>query len=108
MILNVITLKVSNTGIVNTANTNGTKPKLSGKEVEIIEPVFKIFMTKEERIAPIKSVPPSPINILDLLPKTLCKKNGIREPTDIIANDALIISPDKENNMLKMRQAIIQ
>ena len=44
---------------------------------------------------PITSVPPSPMNIFDVLPKTLWKKKGISAPTDTTARSVIFISPDR-------------
>ena len=67
----VITLSVSNTGIASTANVNGITPKFSGATAEIVDDVLSALMTKDDIMVPIRRVPPSPMNILDFLPKTL-------------------------------------
>ena len=49
--------------------------------------------TKEESTTPKASVPESPMNIFDRLPKTLCRKNGIRAPVTIAANAVISVYP---------------
>ena len=86
----IITLTVSKTGIHNTANVNGTMPKLGS----ILVPwgyVERMLMTKIEKIMPNDSVPASPINIFEFVPNTLWKKNGMSDEATIMASVAMRI-----------------
>ena len=50
---------------------NGIIPKLSGVNTAIVESDLIALITNADMIVPIRSVPPSPINILDAFPNTL-------------------------------------
>ena len=71
------TRSVSNTGIDNTASVNGISPKLLSANFPTIDPSARVLITNDENTIPRTKVPPSPINIFEVLPKTLWKKNGI-------------------------------
>ena len=60
------------------------------------------------RIVPIMSVPLSPINIFDVLPKTLCKKKGMSDPTESMAITVILPSPEVTKAKPKMAQANMQ
>ena len=76
MILIVITLKVSNTGIHNTASTKAPSPIPSSANRSHCWFELMAKNANTDISMPNISVPPSPINIFDLTPKTLCRKNG--------------------------------
>ena len=103
-----ITRSVSNTGIDNTASVNGISPKLLSVNFPTIEPLASVLITNDENTTPRTRVPPSPINILDVLPNTLWKKNGISEPAVTTANVSIEISPARAKSIAKAMLAITQ
>ena len=81
-ILAVITLRVSATGTLATATIMATSPSslpLAARS-SILSALSddRVLITYHPISSPITIVPPSPINIFDLRPNTLCMKNGTR------------------------------
>ena len=90
----VITLTVSNTGIDNIANVNGTSPMPSSANFAHAVSLFRMLITNIDIIVPMTSVPPSPMNIFVELPNTLCRKNGIMAPAAEMAIIVIDVLPD--------------
>ena len=90
-----ITRNVSNTGIASTASVKGISPMPCAAYEALNESVLSMLITNIDIIVPITSVPPSPINILVLLPNTLCKKKGIMAPAADTARTVITMLPDK-------------
>ena len=103
-----ITRSVSNTGTDNTASVKGTSPTFGSTYAAARDPFCRISITKTDMTTPMTSVPPSPMNIFDVLPKTLCRKKGIRAPTETTAKMVIDSSPERKKSVPKIRQAIMQ
>lgn len=71
-------------------------------------PVLQDRDYKTDMTTPMTSVPPSPMNIFDVLPKTLCRKKGIRAPTETAAKIVIGASPARKKSVPKIRHAIMQ
>ena len=65
-------------------------------------------ITKTDMTVPMTNVPPSPMNIFEVLPKTLCRKKGIKAPTETTARMVIASSPARWKSMPKMVQAMMQ
>lgn len=102
-----ITRRVSNTGMLNTASVNAMSPKFRASSSLTVLPDERQYATKKAIAVPIISVPPSPMNIFDLPPNTLCRKNGISAPTPISASPARVIIPQWKKNAANRRQDTI-
>ena len=89
-----ITLNVSKMGIDNIERVKGISPIPSLAKPAQSEFSFKIPMTNIDIIMPMTSVPPSPMNILVLLPNTLCRKNGTMAPAAEMARVVITVLPD--------------
>jgi len=103
-----ITRSVSNTGTDNTASVNGTSPTLGSTKAATREPDCRMAITKTDMTVPMTNVPPSPMNIFEVLPKTLCRKKGIKAPTETTARIVIASSPARWKSMPKMVQAMMQ
>ena len=66
-----ITLSVSKTGTAKTDKVNGTNPTPFAINTVLAGLEVRIDITKIAIMVPISKVPPSPMNIFDLLPNTL-------------------------------------
>ena len=91
MILVLITLKVSNTGMHSVATVKGIRPRFSPTAISLFDD--NILVTNAEKIIPNDNVPASPMNIFECLPNTLCRKNGKSEKPTIAASVAILILP---------------
>ena len=103
-----MTRRVSNTGTDNTASVNGMSPNPLAAKTAPNDRASRVWMTKIDMTNPMTSVPPSPMNIRELLPKTLWKKNGIKAPTQTMASRTMTRSPAKKKKVPKIRHAIMQ
>ncbi len=72
------------------------------------EPTPSTLTTNMLITAPMTSVPPSPMNILERSPNTLCMKNGIRAPIKAIDRMNIIMSPALKNTAENIAQAVMQ
>ena len=103
-----ITLTVSNTGTHITASVNGTSPIPHSTHFSHASPEEIVATTQVDITIPIINEPPSPINILEVFPKTLWKKNGNNAPTDIAQMSSIVALPAWKNIIPKAIQAIMQ
>ncbi|MBQ5506495.1 MAG: hypothetical protein IIT85_05045, partial [Prevotella sp.] len=74
---------MSKTGTDNTDTQKATTPIL----VKLSATIESLSMMCKQKITisiPIMVEPPSPINILDFFPNTLCTKNGIKAPEKVL------------------------
>ena len=79
----------------------GMSPNDSGRRCEDGEPSLNMVITRTAIMVPIISEPPSPRNIFDLMPNTLCRKNGIMAPAVMNVRAAMLKSPATEKNIPK-------
>lgn len=103
-----ITRSVSNTGTDNTASVNGTSPTLGSTKAATREPDCRMAITKTDMTVPMTNVPPSPMNIFEVLPKTIVQEEGNQGPDRNYRQDRHRLVAGEMESAPKMVQAMMQ